>query len=144
MSLQDKLDAVKADFISKVPANLRAIMDNVTDSLIASGQAGRALKSGDQAPNFTLPDPDGKLVSSSELLRRGPLVLTFYRGVWCPYCNLDLQAVEEAAADIRAAGASLIAISQQTAPNSRKSQRDNKLSYPILGKRRGADAADLI
>ena len=71
------------------------------------------------------------------MLRRGPLVLTFYRGVWCPYCNLDLQALEEAAADIRAAGASLIAISQQTAPNSRKSQRDNKVSYPILGDRGG-------
>ena len=77
------------------------------------------------------------MVSSTELLRKGPLVLTFYRGVWCPYCNLDLQALEEAAADLRATGASLVAVSQQTAPNSRKSQRDNKLSFPILGDKGG-------
>ena len=141
MSLQEKLDAVKADFISKVPANLRAVMDKVTDGLIASGQANRALKVGDRAPAFTLPDPDGNMVTSTELLRKGPLVLTFYRGVWCPYCNLDLQALEEAAADIRATGASLAAVSQQTAPNSRKSQRDNKLSFPILGDK-GGELAD--
>lgn len=81
MSLQDKLDAVKADFISKVPANLRAIMDDVTDGLIGSGQAGRALKAGGRAPRFSLPDPDGTIVTSIDLLRQRPLVLTFYRGV---------------------------------------------------------------
>ena len=143
MSLQEKLDAVKADFISKVPAELRAIMDKVTDDLIASGQAARALKAGDRAPDFVLPDPDGKMVRSIDLLKNGPLVLTFYRGVWCPYCNLDLKALEEVAADIRATGASLVAISQQTAPNSRKSQRDNKLSYPILGDK-GGELADVF
>jgi peroxiredoxin len=142
MSLQEKLDAVKADFISKVPAELRAVMDKVTDGLIESGQADRALKVGDRAPTFELPDPDGNIVTSAELLRKGPLVLTFYRGVWCPYCNLDLQALEEAAAEIRATGASLVAISQQTAPNSRKSQRDNKLSFPILGDKGGELADD--
>jgi peroxiredoxin len=59
-------------------------------------------------------------------------VISFYRGVWCPYCNLELQALQEALPDITARGASLIAISPQTAPNSRKSQRDNKLDFPIL------------
>ena len=141
MSLQEKLDAVKADFVSKVPADLRAIMDKVTEGLIESGQADRALKAGNRAPDFNLPDPDGKMVSSARLLHKGPLVLTFYRGVWCPYCNLDLQALEEAAAAVRATGASLVAVSQQTAPNSRKSQRDNKLSYPILGDK-GGELAD--
>ena len=69
---------------------------------------------------------------SAELLKKGPLVLTFYRGVWCPYCNMDLQAVEAAANDIRALGASLVAISPQTAPSRRKSERENGLSFPIL------------
>jgi peroxiredoxin len=116
-------------------------MHRVTNELIASGQAGRALKAGDRAPAFTLPDPDHKLVSSADLLAKGPLVVTFYRGAWCPYCNLDLQALEAAADDIRARGASLVAISPQTAPNSRKSQRTNHLSFPILSDKGGEVAA---
>ena len=59
-------------------------------------------------------------------------MLSFYRGVWCPYCNLELQALQEALPGITARGASLLAISPQTAPNSRKSQRENKLDFPIL------------
>ena len=107
-------------------------MQRATDELIESGQAQRAKKAGDVAPEFTLIDPDGKPVSSRELLARGPLVVSFYRGVWCPYCNLELQALQEALPEITARGASLVAISPQTAPNSRKSQRDNKLGFPIL------------
>ena len=67
------------------------------------------------APEFTLLDPDGKPVSSRELLARGPLVISFYRGVWCPYCNLELQALQAALPEIAARGASLVAISPQTA-----------------------------
>ena len=138
MALQDRLDAFKADFTTgKLPfkpsQERLQTMQRATDALIASGQAQRAKKAGDTAPEFTLLDPDGQPVSSRELLARGgPLVISFYRGVWCPYCNLELQALQEALADITARGASLVAISPQTAPNSRKSQRDNKLGFPIL------------
>lgn len=142
MSLQDKLDALKAEFETKMaPPAVVEVMHRVTDELIASGQAERALRAGDRAPSFTLPDPDGKPVSSADLLAKGPLVVTFYRGAWCPYCNLDLQALEEARSDIEARGATLVAISQQTAPNSRKSQRTNKLGFPILGDKDGELAA---
>ena len=74
-----------------------------TRELIASGAASRALKAGDKAPAFTLKDPDGKAVSSADLLARGPLVVTFYRGVWCPYCNMELQALQAALAGLRGA-----------------------------------------
>jgi len=137
MTLQDRLDAFKADFISgkwlRTPTKqVLDTMSRATAELIESGQAQRARKAGDAAPEFTLLDPEGKQVSSRELLARGPLVVSFYRGVWCPYCNLELQALQEALGDIAARGASLVAISPQTAANSRKSQRDNKLSFPIL------------
>jgi peroxiredoxin len=137
MALQDRLDAFKANFESgrfqlKPTKEALDIMHRATDALIESGQAQRAKKAGDTAPEFTLLDPDGKPVSSRELLGQGPLVISFYRGVWCPYCNLDLQALQVALPEILARGASLVAISPQTAPNSRKSQRDNKLSFPIL------------
>jgi peroxiredoxin len=137
LALQDRLDAFKADFISgrlafKPSQDRLARMQRATDELIESGQAQRAKKAGDTAPEFTLLDPDGKPVASRELLAKGPLVISFYRGVWCPYCNLELQALQAALPDINARGASLVAISPQTAANSRKSQRDNKLGFPIL------------
>jgi peroxiredoxin len=137
MALQDRLNALKADFESgrfplKPTKEALDTMRRATEELIASAQAQRARKAGDRAPDFILADPDGKLVSSRELLAKGPLVVSFYRGVWCPYCNLELQALQDALPEISARGASLVAISPQTAPNSRKSQRDNKLGFPIL------------
>jgi peroxiredoxin len=146
MALQDKLDAFKADFEGgrfplKPTKEALDTMHRATAGLIASGQAQRAKKAGDIAPEFTLRDPEGKLVSSRDLLAKGPLVLSFYRGVWCPYCNLELQALQDALPVIAARGASLVAISPQTAPNSRKSQRDNKLSFPILSDVRSEVAA---
>jgi peroxiredoxin len=137
MSLQDRLDALKADFESgkfplKPTGQQLEAMNRATAELIASGQAQRALKAGDKAPQFVLSDPDGKPVSSRDLLAKGPLVVSFYRGVWCPYCNLELQALQAELAAIRERGASVIAVSPQTPPNSRRSQRDNKLDFPIL------------
>jgi peroxiredoxin len=146
MTLQDRLDAFKADFeAGKLPLKptpqALASMARATAALIASGQAQRALQAGDKAPDFMLNDPDGKPVSSRAQLARGPLIVSFYRGVWCPYCNFDLQALEAALPEMIARGAGLVAISPQTAPNSRKSQRDNKLSFPILSDLRSEVAA---
>lgn len=137
MSLQAKLDAFKADFEAgkppySVPPGVIETMHRATAELQATGQAARAKTVGDAAPAFTLTDPEGTPVSSAALLRRGPLVVSFYRGVWCPYCNMELQALQEALPAFQARGASLVAISPQSAPNSRKSVRQNKLGFPIL------------
>lgn len=107
-------------------------MHRATAELIASGAATRALKAGDKAPAFALRNPDGVLVSSADLLAKGPLVLSFYRGVWCPYYNMELQALQAALPSFEQLGASLIAISPQTAANGRKSVRQNELHFPIL------------
>ena len=137
MSLQDRLDAFKSDLENgrlpfKPTTQQLEGMHRATAELIATGQAQRALKAGDKAPDFVLNDPDGKPVASRDLLAKGPLVVSFYRGVWCPYCNMELQALQAELAEIQARGANLVAVSPQTAPNSRKSQRDNKLGFPIL------------
>jgi peroxiredoxin len=142
MSLQDKLDAFKAEFEGKkAPPEVVAVFHRSTAELIASGQAARALNVGDRAPAFRLPDSGRATVTSAELLAKGPLVVTFYRGAWCPYCNMDLQAIEAAASQIRSLGASLVAISPQTPASSSKSQRDNALSFPILSDHGGEIAA---
>lgn len=142
MSLQDRLDAFKAEFEgSKAPPEVVAIMHRATAELAASGQVQRALAVGDELPAFILSDSEDRAVSSAELLVKGPLVITFYRGVWCPYCNMDLQAIEEVAGEIRALGASIVAISPQTPANGAKSRAQNNLSFPILSDRNGDVAA---
>jgi len=150
MTLQATLDAFKADFVAgkppyNAPPQVHAIMKRATDELIATGQAQCTLKVGDKAPVFTLNDPDGNPVSSAELLAKGPLVISFYRGVWCPYCNMELQALEAALPQYRELGANLIAISPQVKANSRKSVRQNHLTFPILSDERSqvADAFGL-
>jgi peroxiredoxin len=137
MTLQTELDAFKADFEAgkppyNVPYSVIETMHRATAELVASGAAAKALKAGDKAPSFTLHDPEGQPVSSADLLAKGPLVVSFYRGVWCPYCNMELQALQAALAGFETLGASLVAISPQTAPNSRKSVRQNDLTFPIL------------
>jgi peroxiredoxin len=147
MKLQDKLDTMREDLekgrFPLVPTRDQLdTMSRATQSLIDSEQADYALKAGDRAPDLTLEDAEGTTtVTSRALLARGPLVGTFYRGVWCPYRDYDLQALEEVRSEIEARGASLVAISPQTPANSRKSQRDNKLGFPILSDRGTAVAA---
>ncbi|NTZ82466.1 AhpC/TSA family protein [Burkholderia metallica] len=147
MSLQDKLDAFRADFKAgkppfNAPPEIHPVMERATAELIASGQAGRAIKAGDRAPHFKLKDQDGNDVSSAALLVQGPLVVTFYRGVWCPYCNIELQAINDVLPEIRAYGANVVAISPQTPVNSRKSVRTNELGFPVLSDVNGQTGAD--
>jgi len=142
MTLQEKLDAFKADFEAgkppyNVPRSVIETMHRATAELKAAGLAERAKKVGDKAPAFLLKDPEGNIVSSKELLANGPLIVTFYRGVWCPYCNMELQALQAALPEFQKLGASLVAISPQTAPNSRKSAKQNNLSFPILSDTKG-------
>jgi peroxiredoxin len=137
MSLQDRLDSFRQNFEAggppyNAPQWIHEPMHRATAELIASGAAERAAKVGDEAPAFSLSDADGNEVSSIELLSQGPLVVTFYRGVWCPYCNMDLQALQAALPELEKYGAQLVAISPQTAANSRRSMRENKLTFPIL------------
>jgi peroxiredoxin len=146
MTLQAKLDAFKADFEAgkppyRVPRSVIETMHRATKELIASGAAQRAPKVGDKAPSFTLKDPEGNTLSSTALLTDGPLVLSFYRGAWCPYCNMELQALEAARPEFERLGAKLVAISPQTPVNSRKSVRQNNLRFPILSDTNNAVAS---
>lgn len=137
MSLQDKLDAFKANFEAggppfNAPSSIHEPMHRATSELIASGAALNALKVGDETPAFELEDANGGRFSSAQSLHRGPLVVTFYRGFWCPYCNLDLEAIQEVLPDIEQRGGTVVAISPQTPANSRRSIREKKLTFPIL------------
>ena len=82
MSLQEVLREFKEGVVSRLAPEDVALMDEGPEALIRSGIAGKAKKVGESAPDFTLPNPNGELVSLSDLLSRGPVVVTFYRGTW--------------------------------------------------------------
>lgn len=81
-SLREQLERLKEASKTRLPSDARAVIERVRDELKRSGVAERALKTGQRAPEFTLPDAHGQTVSSKELLKKGPLVVSFYRGKW--------------------------------------------------------------
>src|SRR6266568_7986221 len=130
--LQQQLDEVLAQARSQVPADLLKDLSSPIEQLIMSDAAKKALKEGAQAPNFTLPDALGNAVTLSHLLAQGPVVITFYRGEWCPYCNLELHAYQQALPQLRALGATLVAISPQTPDHSLSTVEKKKLTFTVL------------
>ncbi|MFC0227013.1 peroxiredoxin-like family protein [Serratia aquatilis] len=144
MKLQDQLDAFKADFEAgnlsfNLPSAVHRLLHSANEELIASGAEKAALSVGDIAPDFVLQDTQGNRVSSEQLLAEGPLIVSFYRGWWCPYCNLDLQTLQAAMPELQRYSASVVAVSPQLPANGRKMQQDNDLAFPIL-----ADIGNLL
>src|SRR6476646_1373408 len=104
MTLQANLKAITEGVRQQAPAEVLSAIEAANEKLAASGIAGRALKKGDKLPAFELPDATGKSVRSADLLAKGPLVITFYRGAWCPYCSLELKTLQEMLQEFRAKG----------------------------------------
>ncbi len=132
MSLKAELDAFRSEFMAQVPPEIRDAMVRADMELAASGIAQRALKAGDRAPDFSLPDARGGYVRLNGLLAAGPVVLSFYRGGWCPYCNLELRALQQALPEITRLGATLVAVSPQTPDESLSTAEKNALAFPVL------------
>lgn len=109
-----------------------SVMDQATAQIAASGLAASSLSIGAVAPDFSLPVATGAMVSLSTLLTKGPVVLAFYRGGWCPYCSTELRALQAKLPEIAAAGATLVAISPQTPDNSLSTAEKLDLAFPVL------------
>ncbi len=99
---------------------------------LAKEAVAPGLEIGTRVPLFCLPDARGDQVCLKELLERGPVVISFFRGDWCPFCNLELQALHEALPEIRAAGASVLAISPQAPDHARALTARYGLDYAVL------------
>ncbi len=126
-SLRGELDAMTAGIPEAIGSRIDAGVHEIEASGVAPG-----LSVGDQAPNFTLPDALGKPVALSDLLVKGPVIVTFYRGEWCPYCNIQLRALQAALPRFAELGASLVAISPQAADHSLSLVEKHELAFPVL------------
>lgn len=109
-----------------------ALYDRFVAQLRATGVGSDAPKVGEELPDFALPDADGRQVASSALLEQGPLVLSFHRGRWCPFCRGEMQALQEQYGAIRAAGGNLVAITPEIAGGAATLRKSLSLDYPVL------------
>lgn len=131
-SLAEQLDRRRTASAEHTPNARKAVMARSIRVLDEAGIAGHALGIGDVAPDFILPDAGGREVRLSDLLSTGPVAVSFYRGDWCPYCNIELRALQEALGRFRDAGATLVAISPNLPDGSMTVVERHDLGYPVL------------
>jgi len=136
-TLTEQLAAKAAASSENTPPEVQAVMKKAIQDLRASDIEEKALKKGDSLPAFTLPGVDGKAISSVALLKQGPLVVSFYRGGWCPYCNLQLHDLQKHLSEIHAKGAQLVAISPQTPDASLSTAEKAELKFHVLSDKDG-------
>jgi peroxiredoxin len=131
-TLSQQLEEYIAGWKQRVPADRQAAMERHIAHLAETGIGKNARQVGDQAPEIILPDVHGKAFDVATLLAKGPVIVNFYRGGWCPYCNLELKAYQAVLPRIMAAGASLVAISPEKPDDTVSTTEKNALTFPVL------------
>ena len=131
-TLKERLEALKAKFQETAAPEIAQAYQQGIDELAQSGIVDKAKKVGEQAPMFELPNVAGQPVKLEDLLKQGPVVLVWYRGAWCPYCNVQLQALQEALPRITEQGARVLALSPQKPEHSAKAVQESKLGFELL------------
>lgn len=132
MSLADELAARAAQGASSFSPERRAVYAAQAAAIAATDISARALREGATAPMFELPDAHGNPVRLAEVLSEGPAIISFYRGAWCPFCNLELRALQRELGAVKAAGATLVAISPNTPDVSVDLVDELELDFPVL------------
>ena len=131
-SYQEGLNNLRENLTSMLPAAALNVFDTDANAMQQDYPNVLQLAVGDQAPDFTLSNAVGEPVQLYELLKQQRVVLTFYRGTWCPYCNLQLAQYQQVLPELQAAGASLVAISPQTPDESLNIKEKNELQFEVL------------
>ncbi len=131
-SLQAELDEKKNAFNEKATEEKKKLYAEGIDAVAKSGVLENALQVGDTAPNFTLTNATGQKISLSEQLKNGPVILTWYRGGWCPYCNITLNRLQKELPKFQQLGASLLALSPELPDSSITTKEKNALTFEVL------------
>jgi len=131
-ALNTLLDAKRVESTSKFTEEKKKIYADGLTSVTESGVLDNALNVGSKASNFTLKNALGKSISLYDELENGPVVLTWYRGGWCPYCNITLHYLQEKLPEFQKAGATLIALTPELPDNSLSTAEKNSLKFSVL------------
>jgi peroxiredoxin len=131
-TLSEQREEYRTAWRQRVPADRQAAMERHIAHLTEIGFGQHAKQVGDRAPAIVLPDATGQTLDVASLLAKGPVVVTFYRGGWCPFCNFELKAYQAVLPRIAAAGASLVAISPEKPDDTVSTTEKNELTFPVL------------
>ena len=129
---QENLKVLRDNLENMLPKEALEIFDTDAESLQENHASIIKLQVGDKAPDFSLRNATGKTIRLTQLLQNSKVVLTFYRGSWCPYCNLQLSHYQQSVDEIHALGAELVAISPQTPDESLNMKEKNELNFEVL------------
>jgi peroxiredoxin len=132
VSLREQLADFRAAWHERVPADRQEMMLRHIQELRDGAISKTMLKVGDRAPPIVLADAKGETVDVGDLLKQGPVIVTFYRGGWCPFCNMELKAYQLVLPEIAAAGASLVAISPEKPGETVSTAEKNALTFHVL------------
>lgn len=132
MTLTEQLSAHAKQSASRLPLEAQTIMKDAIKELENNSLGKKAHKKGQELPAISLPNAQGDIVHIQEILKTNKVVIAFYRGGWCPYCNLELKALQEKLPEIEAKGAKLIAITPESPDQSLSTKEKNELSFEIL------------
>lgn len=132
MSLKEQLDNFKEIGFSQMPIEVAKILLDGIEEVIQSNIAETSLKKGDKIPDFNLPDIHGNNLNIKKLINKEFLIINFYRGGWCPYCNMELQEYERLKDTLESAGASIVAISPEKSKYILSTSDKNALTFNIL------------
>ncbi len=131
-TLSEDLDRFVKKFIDTAPANVQSDFNQGVQEVRSSGILDKAINVGDYAPDFTLANAIGEYVSLYERLENGPVVIVWYRGGWCPYCNLQLQHIQMKLAEIHQAGGQVVAISPELPDKTMTTKERHMLEFQVL------------
>lgn len=132
MSLASQLLAVQSNFEEKAPPSVVGPITDANKNFQNTYQTSNAIQVGDSFPSFSLPNQVGEQVAMAELLTKGPLLITFYRGEWCPFCNLALHAMQKHLSEFQSKGVTLVAISPELPNQSLSTVEKHALQFPVL------------
>ena len=132
MKLGDRLAEIERQLLTAIDAEERTALAGAIERLRMLQIVEQGLAEGDLLPDFALPDTSGQVVSSADLLDRGPLVLAFFRGPWCPYCSLMVEALDQLRPEVEALGGSCVAVAPLTVAELDAMARERGLGLPLL------------
>lgn len=132
MSLAEQTSKLTEEFIASQSADDQTTIQQAFEAIMTSASGDNALREGDQATDFRLPNAKGGTTGLFEMLEQGPVVLNFYRGGWCPYCNLEFKALNDVLPQIRERGANLIGVSPELPDNSMDTVERHQLQFEVM------------
>lgn len=132
MAIATELNATFTGFMENGPKPVTSAIKTSTEDFIASFDPSKAIQVGDKLPAFKLKDATGKEVDSAELIKNGPILINFYRGNWCPFCNIALKGYQDKLEEIKAKGATFVAITPELPDESLNTVEKNELKFTVL------------